>query len=98
MAGPNGDIGHVEYSKHNGRAYAVLAKGVRWYLGLYADYEAAAAAAQSFLLELHNSDSDHHNAFTMAALAQKAARHTCLGRHLFTQWPPLECEGAKGCL
>ena len=66
---------------------------MRWYIGLYADYEAAAAAAQSFLLELHNSDSDHHNAFAMAALAQKTARHTCLGRHLFTQWRQSPADG-----
>ena len=86
-----GDVERVDCNPHSRRAYAVLA-GKRWYIGYYADCASGEAAAHSFLREMHRSNSND-DAFAMAALAQKAARHSCLGRHGFDQWRDGSAEG-----
>ena len=84
--GSSSDWGRVDYNSKSKRAYAVTKVNMRrWYIGVYATQADSEAAAISFLLAVQHGSSDD-GAAAAAALAQKAARHACLGTVGFDAW------------
>mmetsp|Transcript_27011 Transcript_27011/g.54327 ORF Transcript_27011/g.54327 Transcript_27011/m.54327 type:complete len:141 (-) Transcript_27011:363-785(-) len=76
--------GCVDYNSKSKRAYSVINKR-RWYIGVYPTQADSEAAATSFLRAVQHGSSDD-DAAAKAALAQKAARHACLGTVGFDAW------------